>query len=399
MPDAPVPYPWPAQAATGAGSMPGADPLDTTRLVFDELPDLPFLPELPARGPGADLTGRTAALLVELPVELTTKGWRFAERPGRDLRRAQSLFSRDLDALEEVADGYRGALKIQACGPWTLAATMELAHSQEPALADRGARSDLTASLAEGIAAHVAEVRARVPGARLLLQLDEPGLPAVLAGTVPSASGLNRVRAIEPADVRAALAAVLSAAGAPALVHCCAPSAPVGIIRDAGAAAAGIDLGQLRRGEEDVLAEAVEAGLGIFAGAVPATPSAVPAAPSRATARNGRPGTPDPGRARAGESGTQPGNQDHPAERNHPGQPPTAHQAAVRVMELWRRMGWPAARQPGGAGSLAAAAAAQVVITPACGLAGAPPEYARAALARCREAARLLPELIEEESR
>jgi hypothetical protein len=221
----------------------------------------------------------------------------------------------------------------------------------------------------------------------------------VLAGTVPSASGLNRVRAIEPADARAALAAVLSAAGAPALVHCCAPSVPVGIIRDAGAAAVGIDLGQLRRGEEDVLAEAVEAGLGIFAGAVPATPPAVPPDPARGAARGGRPGTPDPGRARAGESGTQPGNQDHPAERNHPGQPPTAHQAAVRVLELWRRMGWPTARQAGGTGSLAAAAAAQVVITPACGLAGAPPQYARAALARCREAARLLPELIEEEAR
>jgi len=398
VPDAPVPYPWPAQAATGAGSMPGADPLEAARLIFDELPDLPFLPELPARGPGADLTGRTAALLVELPVELTTKGWRFVERPGRDLRRAQSLLRRDLDALEEVADGYRGALKIQACGPWTMAATIELAHSQEPALADRGATSDLTASLAEGIAAHVAEVQARVPGAQLILQLDEPGLPAVLAGTVPSASGLNRVRAIEPADARAALAAVLSAPGAPALVHCCAPSVPLGIIRDAGAAAAGIDLGQLRRGEEDVLAEAVEAGLGLFAGAVPATPSPVPPDPARGAARGGQPGAPDPGRARAGESGTRPDNQDHPAERNRPGQPPTAHQVAVRVLELWRRMGWPTARQAGGTGSLAAAAA-QVVITPACGLAGASPQYARAALARCREAARLLPELIEEEAR
>ena len=379
--------------------MPGTDPVQAARLIFDELPDLPFLPELPARGPGADLTGRTAGLLVEMPVELTTKGWRFAERPGRDLRRAQSLLSRDLDALEEVADGYRGALKIQACGPWTLAATIELAHSQEPALSDRGAISDLTASLAEGIAAHVAGVRARVPGAQLVLQIDEPALPAVLAGTVPSASGLNRVRAIEPADVQAALAAVLSAAAAPALVHCCAPSVPVGIIRDAGAAAAGIDLGQLRRGEEDVLAEAVEAGLGIFAGAVPATPSPVPPEPARGALRGGRPGAPDPGRPRAGESGSQPENQGPPAERNRPGQPPTAQQVAVRVLELWRRMGWPAARQPGVTGSLAAAVAAQAVITPACGLAGASPEYARAALARCREAARRLPELVEEEAR
>ena len=40
----------------------------------------------------------------------------------------------------------------------------------------------------------------------------------------------------------------------------------------------------------------------------------------------------------------------------------------------------------------------QVVLTPACGLAGATPAGARTALARCREAARLLPELIEEAS-
>ena len=148
-----------------------------------------------------------------------------------------------------------------------------------------------------------------------------------------------------------------------------------------------------------MLAEAVEASLGIFAGAVPATPFPVPPDPARGTSRGGRPGSPDPGLARAGESEAQPDNQDHPAGRNRPGQPPTAHQVAVRVMELWRRMGWPAARQPGVTGSLAAAVAAQAVITPACGLAGAPPDYARAALARCREAARLLPELIEEEAR
>jgi hypothetical protein len=36
------------------------------------------------------------------------------------------------------------------------------------------------------------------------------------------------------------------------------------------------------------------------------------------------------------------------------------------------------------------------VITPACGLAGASPPQARAVLTRCREAASMLAELIEE---
>ena len=344
--------PWPPASATGVGSLPGADPAEAMRLVFGELPDLPHLAELPARGPGADLTGRTAALLVDLPVELAPAGWRFAARPGRDLSRARGLLSADLDALEEAADGYRGPLKIQACGPWTLAATIELIRSQNRALADPGAIADLTASLAEGLAAHVAEVRSRVPGARLLVQLDEPGLPAVIAGDVPSASGLNRLPVPDAADLETRLGSIISAARAFTVVHCCATSVPFGMIRGAGADAAGCDLSKLGRTGEDGLAEAVEAGLGILAGVIPATGTA--AAP----------------------------------------QPPPAGEAARAVTGLWRRMGWPAARNgPAGPDGVAA----QVVLAPACGMAGATPGYARAAMARCREAARLLPELIEEE--
>jgi hypothetical protein len=76
------------------------------------------------------------------------------------------------------------------------------------------------------------------------------------------------------------------------------------------------------------------------------------------------------------------------------GAPPSARRAAERVVELWRRMDWPTARS--GTGTVAAGIAAQVVVTPACGMAGATAGYAREAMARCREAAGLLPELIEE---
>ena len=345
-------FPWPPASATGAGSLPGTDPVEALRLVFGELPDLPHLAELPDRGPGADLTGRTAALLVDLPVELTPAGWRFTVRPGRELRRARGFLSADLDALEEAADGYEGPLKIQVCGPWTLAATIELIRSQDPALADPGAVADLTASLAEGLAAHISEVRGRVPGAQVVVQLDEPGLPAVMAGNVPTASGLNRLPVPEASDTEAGLGSIISAARAFTVVHCCALSVPFGIIKGAGADAAGCDLSKLGPAGEDGLAEAVEAGLGIFAGVIPATGTA--AAP----------------------------------------EPPRASEAAQVVTGLWQRMGWPVARNgPAGPEGVAA----QVVLTPACGIAGATPGYARAAMARCREAARLLPELIEEE--
>src|SRR6202000_2854497 len=94
-------FPWELGSATGIGSMPGTDPAEAARTVVDELPDFPFLPELPARGPGADLIGRTAALLIGIPVETVPAGWRIAERPGRVMRTAQSMLSSDLDTMEE----------------------------------------------------------------------------------------------------------------------------------------------------------------------------------------------------------------------------------------------------------------------------------------------------------
>jgi hypothetical protein len=172
--------------------MPGTDPREAIAVVLGELPELPHLPELPARGPGADLIGRTAGLLVGLPVQTTARGWKLAASPGRDLRRAADLLSEDLDVLEEAAEGFKGTFKVQACGPWTLAASVELSRSIEPALADDGAGADLAASLAEGLAGHVAAVRRRLPGATVLLQLDEPALAGVLAGSVPTASGRQR---------------------------------------------------------------------------------------------------------------------------------------------------------------------------------------------------------------
>jgi hypothetical protein len=337
--------------------MPGVDPAEAMRVVAGELPDFPYLPELPDRGPGADLTGRTAGLLIDMPAEVTPRGWRLAERPGRDLIRARSMMSSDLDVLEEVLQGFRGPVKIQLCGPWTLAATMELPRTMNVALADPGAVADLTASLAEAAAAHVAEVAKRVPGAQLVVQLDEPALPAVAAGDVPTASGLSRLGAVEAGPLQERLSQVLASIRGYTLVHCCAADVPFGIIRAAGTAGLAFDLGQLRRGEEDGVAEAAEAGMGLLVGALPALPG-----------------------QEAGDLGPGGPGQSGPA-----GNAGEARQTAERVIRLWRRLGLPLTT-----------CAEQAVITPACGLAGASPAQARAALARCREAAAMLPELIEE---
>jgi methionine synthase II (cobalamin-independent) len=323
-------YPWGEGAATGIGSLPGTDIVEAVKLVLGEVPDLPYLPELPARGPGADMIGRSAGLLIDLPVELYAARWRVAARPGRDARRTADLRERDLDALTEQAAGYQGPFKIQAAGPWTLATNLEL-RTGGAVLRDPGAVRDLAGSLAEGLRNHVAEVAARLPGATVLLQLDEASLPAALAGQVPTESGLGTLPAVDENGAREVLRAVVGTTGAPVVVHCCAPDPPVRLIREVGAVAAALDL-ELAT-DLDPLGEALEAGLGLLAGAVPTR------APT----------------------------------------PPTTEEVAERVRQLWRRLGFPPERLP-----------LQVVVTQACGLAGVTPRYARAALTAAREAARRL---------
>lgn len=260
-------------SASGIGSWPGTDVREVVRTVRDLLGrdgDVPYLPETPDRGPGADLVGRAAARLVELPVDLQPAGWRLTDRPGRDLARATSFGRQDLDELAEAYDGWTGPLKVQVAGPWTLASGLWLPRGDR-VLVDDGAVRDLADSLAEGVRQHLADVQRLVPGARLVLQLDEPSLPAVLAGELPSASGYGRLRAVDPVDALPVLTRVLDAAGErERVVHCCAPAAPLPLLRRTGAALA-LDAALLTdRGWEGV-AVAVEEGTTVWLGAVPTT--------------------------------------------------------------------------------------------------------------------------------
>jgi hypothetical protein len=323
---------WPS--ATGVGSLPGTDPHEAARVVLGELAELPFLPELPARGPHADLAGRGAALLVDLPVDLQPTGWRLVPRPSRDATRARDLLTRDLDALEEVAAGSAPPmLKVQATGPWTLAALLELQRG-ERVLADPGAVEDLAQSLAEGLTRHLADLSGRFPGSELVLQLDEPALPAVRAGEIPTSSGFGRLRVPTDQVLSERLATVLASC-ARTVVHCCAPRPPVLLLVGAGAGAVSVDAALLTPYDDDALGEAVEGGAGLFLGVVPSTDTAL----SDLTGR----------------------------------------MDSARV--LWRRLGFPHDRLPG-----------TVVVTPSCGLAGATPGYAKAALGACAEIGRRLGE-------
>lgn len=258
--------------ATGVGSMPGTDFPEALRVVTGELPDLPHLPELPGRGPHAAMTGRALAVVAELAFDLQPTGWRLTGAPGIDHRRARSLLAQDLDGLEEQLHEYAGELKVQVTGPWTLAATVERPRG-DLLLADHGARRELAEALALGVAEHVADLRRRVPGASLLMQLDEPALPAVLAGQVPTASGFHRHRSVDPPGAAPALEAVLSAiedAGALPVVHCCAADVPVELLRRCGARALSVDLLVLGPAAYDPVAAALDDGERVLLGVAPA---------------------------------------------------------------------------------------------------------------------------------
>ncbi|MGH4009960.1 MAG: methionine synthase [Pseudonocardiaceae bacterium] len=266
--------PWPPGTATGIGSMPGTDVVEAARTVIGELPDLPHLPELPDRGAGADMIGRTAALLVDLAVELVPSGYRVTARPGGDHRRGVDLLRTDVDAFEEAVDstGVRPeVVKVQVAGPWTLAAEVEL-HRGHKVLTDPGALRDFAASLAEGLRVHVAELSRRL-GAKVVVQLDEPGLPAVLAGSVPTPSGYGTVPAVPEGAATELLRGVLDAVAVPRIVHCCAPRPPIALLRGAGADALAVDaelLAGAPRATVDALGEAWDSGTSVLLGLVPA---------------------------------------------------------------------------------------------------------------------------------
>ena len=319
--------------ATGVGSLPGGDAREAAKTATGAFEDFPFLPELPARGPGADMIGRTAGLLVEVYARVEPSGWRIGDRPGRDTKRAWAWLGEDLDAFEEFTQGYEGPLKVQVVGPWTLAASLELRNG-EAVLSDLGACRDLAGSLAEGLRNHLADVQRRVPGAQIVLQLDEPSLIGVLRGHVRSASGYRTYRAVDRQLVESTLREVVGVhESGPVVVHSCAPDVPFALLRRAGAAGVSFDFSLLTERDDDVIGEAVEAGTRLFAGVVPGTDTALS----------------DP----AG--------------------------SVMGVRTLWRRLGL----RPG-------LLAESVTITPSCGLAGASPEYARHALAHCVRAARSL---------
>lgn len=266
---------WPLPAvATGVGSMPGTDPEEATNIVTGEFAGFPHLVELPARGPGADPIGRTAALLAEVDrsfeVETSPSGWRLGHAGKTQQRRSRTWLAQDIDALEQFAATFVGPVKVQLLGPWTVAAGVA-DPAGEAVLRDHGAVTDLAAALAEAAAGLVERILRAIPGAQVVVSFDEPSVPDVLEGRVRMSSGRLSHRSVEPTVVEQRLATVFTAVrdrgGIPA-IRCARDRAPLDLFVGAGAAAVGIDIGRSLP-DEDALPRAWEAGTGLLLGCVP----------------------------------------------------------------------------------------------------------------------------------
>ncbi|HET7668058.1 MAG TPA: methionine synthase [Mycobacterium sp.] len=321
-------------AATGIGSWPGSSPREAAEIVLGELHTLPHLVELPARGVGADIIGRAGALLVDIGMDTVPRGYRIANGRSAVVRRAASLLDEDTDALEEAWEkaGLRGgsrAVKVQAPGPITLAAELELPGGHR-AITDPGAVRDLAESLAEGVAAHRAQLQRRLE-TPVVVQFDEPLLPVALAGRLTGVTSLTPVHPVDEAVAMGLLDDCAALVGAEVAVHSCAVGLPWKALQRSGVHAVAVDVSRLTAADLDGVGDFVDSGRTVLLGVVPTTAPAVR---------------------------------------------PSAEQITKAAVAVTDRLGF--ARS---------VLRERIGITPACGLAGATPRWARTAIELAQKAA------------
>ncbi len=321
--------------ASGIGSWPGVAPRAAAEVIVGELADaLAHIVELPARGVGADMLGRAGALLIDMAIDTVPRGYRVAARPGAVTRRAVSLLDEDMDALEEAWEtaGLRGGgrvVKVQAPGPITLAAELELANGHR-AITDSGAVRDLGASLAEGVAAHRAALARRLE-TPVVVQFDEPSLPKALGGRLTGVTALSPVAPLDEAVAGTLLDSCAAGVSGDVLLHSCAPALPWNLLQRSMISAVSVDASTLSATDLDGIAAFIESGRTVMLGVVATS------APERR---------------------------------------PSVGEVAAAVAAVTDRLGF-------GRSALRD----RIGVTPACGLAGATLQWARTAIGLARKAA------------
>ena len=285
-------------------------------------------PSCPAAAPGADMIGRPPRCSSTCR---RAHAGRLAGGPAAGPRPAPGARPAGARPRRAARAGRRVRPARSRCrrpgrGRWPPASSAP----RRPVLRDDGAGRDLAESLAEGLRAHVADVAAPAARRRRPAAARRAVAAGRAAGRVPTESGFGALRPVEATGGAPELAAWSGRCRCRWCVHCCAHAAPLGLLRR-GRRRGGLDRPRRSSQELDPLGEAIDAGAALFAGVVPGTAAAAGAL------GDGRPGA-----------------------------------GLVAEARLPRRL------------------AAAVTVTPTCGLAGATPGYARAAMTHVTEAAKYL---------
>ena len=188
------------------GLYPGTDPLPHYR---DGLQNQDVCPVVlltqPDRGPGSDMTGRSLATMQSMPVDLQPYGWRLSRTSGIDHRRIDAALQRDIaslgDAMEEQNISSLQTIKAQTHGPISLAAEVHLPNG-EKVVQDSGATRELAVEQANGLLEHLQQLATEYSLTKVTVEVFEASAGSVLAGTVPTASGFERYRAVDLAVIR-----------------------------------------------------------------------------------------------------------------------------------------------------------------------------------------------------
>ena len=165
----------------------------------------------------------------------------------------------------------------------------------------------------------------------MVVQFDEPSLPAALGGQLTGVTALSPIQALDQAVAGALLDTCVATANAEVLVHSCAAALPWNLLQRSAITAVSVDAGTLRAADLDGVAAFIESGRTVVLGVVPAS------APERR---------------------------------------PSAEEVARAVAAVTDRLGF-------GRSALHD----RVGVTPACGLATATPQWARTAIQLAHQAA------------
>ena len=120
------------------------------------------------------------------------------------------------------------------------------------------------------MAAHRAEVARRLE-CPVVVQFDEPSLPAALAGRLTGVTSLSPVHPVDEPVAAALLDECAAVVGGEVAMHSCAAGLPWPMLQRSTVSAVSFDLSTLTADDLDGVGEFVESGRTVMLGVVPAT--------------------------------------------------------------------------------------------------------------------------------